>query len=161
LIIRLGSPSTVDVTIAGLKGEQKMNTEDLYGSFSKEQIEEYRQEVREKWGEEALSQSEERIMAWTPEEFAWIEQESKEIITGIVDRINGEPDDEEVQELMQRYYDYINRFFDCSVEVFRELGRGYVEDDRFAAYFRQFHEDMPAFMRDAMAVFCAKCETER
>jgi len=141
-----------------MEGERKMDIEDLYGSFTREQIEEYRQEVREKWGEEALRQSDERIMSWTPEDYAWIEQESREIITGIVARINREPHDAEVQELMQRYYDYMNRFFDCSIEIFRALGHGYVEDERFAAYFRQFHEDMPAFMRDAMAAYSDRRE---
>jgi DNA-binding transcriptional MerR regulator len=57
-----GLLSAIDTTMRDLRGETEMNIEELYSSFTKEQIKEYRQEVMEKWGEETLRRSEERVM---------------------------------------------------------------------------------------------------
>ena len=57
---------------------------------------------------------------------------------------------------MERYFDYMQEFFDCSVEVFAEIGRGYVEDERFTAYYDRYHERLAPFMRDAMVIFAQR-----
>lgn len=84
-------------------------------------IEECRQEVIEKWGEEVAACLAQYIQA---------------------------------QKLIGRYYKRLCILFDCSIEIFCNLGKMYVEDDRFVAYFRKFHTDLPAFMRDSTAVCC-------
>lgn len=130
-----------------------MKDEDLYGSFSSEQIEEYRQEVIDRWGEAALKETEGRMKSWTPEDRARIEREGKEIITGIVDLIEEGPENEEVQAFIARYYKYISNFYDYTPEIFKSLGQGYVDDERFAAYFNNFHPELAQFMCDAIAVY--------
>jgi DNA-binding transcriptional MerR regulator len=153
---------TIDRTLEEMKGEFEMNAEDLYSGFDKEQIEDYRQEVIDRWGEESLAESEAKIEGWTPSEAKWVEVEAQEVLGGIVGCIEkGKgPDDPEVQELLGRYYIYIRKFFDCTVEIFRELGKMYVQDERFAAYYARYRDDLAEFMRDAMAVWCEARQRE-
>lgn len=133
-----------------------MEIEDIYSGFEKGRIEEYRREVIERWGEDTLLCSEECVSGWSAEERLWVQQESEAINRGMVERIGRAPDDAEVQELMERYFAYMQRFFDCSPEVFRQIGRGYVDDKRFTAFYDRYHPYLARFMRDAMAVYAER-----
>ena len=53
--------ATVDRTVKKMKGKKDMEIKEYYKGFSDEQIEEYRREVRERWGENALTESEARV----------------------------------------------------------------------------------------------------
>lgn len=151
-----GLLQTIDSTLKELKGEVTMKAQDLYGSFTREQIEEYRQEVIDRWGEKSLLESEAKISAWTPDETRWVEKEAQEVVGGMMACMAAgkAPDDPEAQELAGRYFAYMQKFFDCSVEIFRELGKMYVDDPRFAAYYEKYHPDLAAYMRDSMAAWC-------
>jgi DNA-binding transcriptional MerR regulator len=154
--------ATIEKTIKDIEGETRMKAEDLYSGFTKEQVAEYRQEVIDRWGEDSLNDSEARIAAWTPGDGKWVEAEAGEVLGRMVERMEAgaPPDDPEVQELTGRYFEYIRRFFDCTVEVFRELGKMYVEDPRFAAYYARYHDGLAAYMRDSMAAWCDAREKE-
>lgn len=145
--------SSIDNTIIELREGVKMKDEELYSSFSNEQAEEYKREVIERWGEDALRESEDRIRNWTPDDRAVIEREGKDVIAGIAAAMGNGPESDEVQSLISRYYKYINNFYDYTPDIFKNLGEMYVEDDRFAAYFRNYHKELPEFMRDAITVF--------
>ncbi|MBN2167727.1 MAG: TipAS antibiotic-recognition domain-containing protein [Actinobacteria bacterium] len=136
-----------------MKDGFEMNDEELGNSFSDKKSGEYKQEVVDRWGEEALRETEDRIKNWTPEDRERIEQEGKDIISGIVAIMDGGPESKDAQALISRYYDYICNFYDYTLEIFECLGEGYVEDERFAAYFRKFHQELPEFMRDAIKVY--------
>jgi len=86
-------------------------------------------------------------------------EEGKAVVGRLAQLIDRPPADEEAQGLIGDHYEHICTFFDCSLAVFSNLGRMYVEDDRFAAYFRKFRTDLPAFMRDAIAVYRDRMET--
>ncbi len=150
--------STIDRTISDSKEGMEMTADELYGSFTKEQIDEMKREVREKWGGEQLEQSERRTRHWKPADYSRVEEEGKEILRRIVPLMGKGPTDPGVQEQIEQYFGQICNFYDCALEIFRALGEMYVADERFAAYFRKFDQGLPEFMRDAMAVYCDQRE---
>ncbi|MHB8896384.1 MAG: MerR family transcriptional regulator [Candidatus Geothermincolia bacterium] len=150
---------SIDATLSSIEEGNDMAAEELYGSFTREQIDEYKQEVRDKWGDRALTQSEERTRGWTAADYSRVEDEGKEIAGTIARLMDRGPADAEVQEQVERYFQHICRFYDCTLEIFRGLGEMYVRDERFAAYFRRIDPGLPGFMREAMACYCSKRET--
>jgi len=150
--------STIDKTIDQAHEEAGMTAEERYGSFTKEHIEEYKDEVRKKWGSKQLDQSEERTKGWTRADYARVQKEGLEIVGRIAALMDRGPADVAVQEQIELYFQHICIFYDCTFEIFRGLGEMYVTDKRFAKYFEKFDEDLPAFMRDAMAVYCGERE---
>ena len=53
--------ATAEKTINKINGETKMEIKEYYKGFSDEQIEKYREEVRQKWGNKTLQDSEARV----------------------------------------------------------------------------------------------------
>mgnify|MGYP001189125824 FL=1 len=66
------------------------------------------------------------------------------------------PDRAEAQAKIKAWYDFLNEGHfgvQYSPEAFKNLGRMYVDDERFTKNIDQFGEGLARFMRDAMAVF--------
>lgn len=62
-------------------------------------------------------------------------------------------DSREAQEAIQKWYFYLNKIGDYSLDAFKGLGQLYTADERFTKNIDQFGEGLAAFMRDAMAVY--------
>jgi DNA-binding transcriptional MerR regulator len=146
--------ATIDTTLKAIREETDMAAEEMYGSFSKEQMEEMKQEVQEKWGSKQLDQSEQRTKNWKSADYKRVEAEGKAIVERIASLMDRGPDDDEVQEQIALYFKHISIFYDCTSEIFRGLGGMYVTDQRFADYFRKYDDGLPEFMRQAMAAYC-------
>ena len=84
--------ATVDKTIEKLKGESQMQIKEYYEGFSGEQIEKYRQEVRERWGEVTLRNSEERVMKMGKKKFSALQAECGKIFQAIGDNMSNSKD---------------------------------------------------------------------
>ncbi len=59
------------------KGEAEMPIKEYYHGFSDEQIEKYRQEVRQRWGDDALRTNEARAIGMGKERFAALVQKHR------------------------------------------------------------------------------------
>jgi DNA-binding transcriptional MerR regulator len=79
---------TIDKTVKNIKGETNMDIKEYYKGFSDEQIEKYRREVREKWGEKTLNDSEVRVKKMGKEKFKELQAESDKIFRTIVDNMS-------------------------------------------------------------------------
>jgi hypothetical protein len=62
--------------------------------------------------------------------------------------------DKEVQALIAQHYKGIQLFYDCPLEIYRRLGKMYVEDPRFAIYYDRHRSGLAVFVRDAIVYFC-------
>ncbi len=144
---------TITNSIQHMKNQTKIQDEELYGGLSKQQIEKYKEEARQKWGSEAVDQSEKRMKNWTKADSDRIAKESDEITKSIVSLMDHGPENAEVQFHIDRYFKYMQNFYDCSYEIFRGLGNLYVEDKRFTAFYDKYHPDLAAFMQKAMAYY--------
>jgi hypothetical protein len=131
----------------------------MFGAFDKKQMEEYREEARQRWGSEKVDESYRRTSKYTKEDWAAIQAETKEIEQGLAGLMDQDPADPEVQKLIDRHYRQINeRYYACPLEMYRGLGDLYVGDPRFTAHYDETRPGLAAFMRKAMHVYCEKQE---
>ena len=147
--------ATVDRTIDDLKGKRKMEIKEYYQGFSDEQIEKYRQEVRERWGEDTLKTSEARVIAMGKEKFAALQAEGGAIFQTIADNMPKGYDSSGVQELVDRWRKWLENFAHYSDEAVLGLGQAYSQHPDFAKFFRKVHPDLPEFLTRAIEHYCA------
>lgn len=149
--------TTIDQTIKKLNHKTTMSDEELYDSFKDEEMKEYAEEAKERWGNtEAYKQSQARVSKMTKAEMAKLKEDGKKHTQAIADAMDLGVDSPEVQALIKKSHEGVNFFYDCSLEMFRNLGQMYVDDPRFTAYYEKFRPGMAVFMRDAINVYCDK-----
>lgn len=146
---------TIDKTIQDFEGERVMDIKEYYAGFSDADIEEYRREARERWGEKTLRRSEERVIGMGQQGFAAAQAEGGRIFQAIADNMGKGPDSLEVQALVAEWRAWLEHFHTYSEEAVLVLGRMYSEDPRFAAYFGRFDKRLPGFLTAAIEHYCA------
>lgn len=147
--------TTVDRTIRQLKEGAGMQIKDYYEGFSDEKVQEYREEVRRRWGEETLHDSEGRVVRMGKAGFAALQAEGRAIFQSIADNMFRGFDSPVVQEQVRKWRQWLEHFSTYSDGAAFGLGRMYSEDPRFAAYFEQFGEGLPSFLTKAIEHFFA------
>ena len=146
---------TVDRTIKGLQGGIGMEIKEYYQGFSDSQIDEYRKEVRQRWGEDVLRDSESRVLKMGKEGMAAVQAEGGgvfEMLARLVPLGAGSP---EVQEQVGRWREWLEHFATYSDEAVLGLGRMYSEDSRFVEFFSKYGKGFPAFFTKAIEYYCA------
>ncbi|HYD34723.1 MAG TPA: MerR family transcriptional regulator [Vitreimonas sp.] len=144
---------TIDATIDQLKGTQPMNDQQMLGGFTKDQAEKYRQEIKKKYGQHATDKSDAYMKDWKQADYDRLKADMDAFHTKLVALMPKGVADAQVQTMISEHYENTNRFFDCTLPVFKELGKGYVEDPRFKAFYDKYHPELAQFMCDAMAYF--------
>ena len=144
---------TIDRTLAAMEGGTEMKDKDLFDGFDPSR---YEEEVRRRWGHtEAYAESVARTRQHTRADWEAIMQEGKEILDGIAACMDRSPADPQVQEWIRRNHQMINdRFYNCSLEMYRGLGDMYVQDERFAAFYERVRPGMAQFMQAAIHAHC-------
>jgi DNA-binding transcriptional MerR regulator len=142
--------TTVDRTVKKLKGKKEMSIKEYYKGFRDEQIEKYRQEVRERWGEKALADSEDRVMKMGKEQWSALQAEGGVIFQAIADNMAKGYDSPEVQAQVKKWRDWLEHFHHYSDEALLGLGRMYSEHPDFAAFYRKIDKDLPEFFTRAI-----------
>jgi len=146
---------TIERTMEKLKEGRNMSTDELFAAFTESQIEQYKEEVKAKWGKtDAYKQSIERIRRWTKEDFEQIKKEGQAITYALAKLMKKGVADAEVQAQIELHFQHINQFYDCSYEMYRNLGNMYSEDPRFAENYNAVAPHLAEFMRDAIAYYC-------
>jgi DNA-binding transcriptional MerR regulator len=147
--------ATVDKTIKKLKGEAKMQIKEYYQGFSDEQIERYRQEVRQRWGDKALEESEERVSKMGKDKFAALQAEGGKIFHAISDNMSKGYHNNMVQAQVAKWRQWLENFHHYSEEAVLGLGQVYSQDPEFAKFFRKIHKDLPEFLTKAIEYYCS------
>lgn len=150
---------TVDQTIQSIEGGTPMSNKEMFKSFDMAPIEEhkmkYAAEARQKYGDATIDAVEKRTNKYTKEDWAAIMNESGDIYTRIVARMDEGPEDPEVQDAVASIQQWITKnFYDCTPEIFRGLGDLYVMDERFTANIDKHKEGLAVFLREAMHIYC-------
>lgn len=144
---------TIDQTIFQLKNQtQKMNYDELYKGFSKEQAEAYEREATERWGEQ-VAESKERIKNMTKAEWGALMQEGEDINAALVKLMNLPVENEQVQTLVKRHFAMIGQHYTITPEIYKGLAEMYVADERFTAYYDKHAPGLAAFLSEAMLFF--------
>ncbi len=145
--------STID---ARIEGGESMKNDNLYGGFTKKQMEEYKEEAKKRWGHtDAYKQSVERTKHFTKADYDRIAQEGVALTSQIasLQEKGFAIDSPEVQKMIAQHFNSLRTFYEPSYEMYRGLGQMYVDDPRFTAYYEKFGKGLAVFMRDAMKHF--------
>lgn len=157
---------SINKTIKNMKEEKNTKVTEKYikDSFDDGKYEEYKKEARERWGNRQVEKSENIVKGWSKEQYKKIKMEGDAINQGLAACIGKDVKSAEVQQAVAKHYEYIIRFYDKSwplLDIYRGLGKMYVEDKRFADFYRKYHPELPGFLQKAMEVFCDQMEEKR
>ncbi len=135
--------------------QQKSKEQELYDPFKDDGIRQYQKEVEQRWGDtEAYKQSMQRVQKMTKEEMGNMKESAELLVQNLARSIDKGIRDKEVQALIAEHYKGIQLFYDCPFEMYRGLGKMYVDDPRFAIYYDRHRSGLAVFVRDAIAYFC-------
>ena len=145
------------------KGGQAMGSETFdnnnFEMFDKQKIEEYKKEVKEKWGgTDAFQEAAQKAAGRTA-------AQEKDITDGLMDIFRefgalrgSSPEAPEAQEKAAQLQQYItDHYYTCTKEILKGLGQMYTADDRFRANIdKAGGEGTAAFTAEAIRIFCEK-----
>ena len=137
------------------KGVKTMNFE----VFDINEIEQYKAEVKSKWGNsKAYQEYEQRVVSHSEHNDSKFVNEIMSLFTDLGAMKQLPPTDKAVQEKIAALQAYINEnFYTCSNDILKELGEMYVCDDRFKKNIDRFGgEGTAKFVREAIFVYCEK-----
>ena len=145
--------NNIEKTIKTYKGEQIMTIEEKFNGFKKEDLNKYEDQAIEKYGEETIEESKKRqsgkedIVA---EKFNSVFRSMAEYRKNNIDI-----EEKEVQSKIEDLYNYMNEYaFDCSVEVFSYIGKGYYQNPEFKNNIDKFGEGVAEYTSKAIEVYC-------
>lgn len=134
------------------------NNKQALGNFSKEQLDKYTEEARQKWGEtDAFKQSTERVKKMGEEGLNEVLKESGKLTEEIAQCMkDGEsPEGEATQRLIAKHYDGLRAFYEPNAQIYSGLASMYIADARFKATYENVAEGLAQFMHDAMMYYVA------
>ncbi len=131
-----------------------MQIREYYQGFSDEQIEKYRQEVRQRWGNDVLGASEARVTGMGKDRFTALQAEGGSIFEAISDNMPKGFSSAEVQEQVAKWRQWLENFAAYSDEAVLGLGQTYSQHPEFAKFFEKYHKDLPGFLTKAIEYYC-------
>lgn len=147
--------NTIDKTIKRMNNQQKINDEELYDAFKDNDVKQYQDEVKQRWGNtDAYRQSMAKVSKMTKAEMEELKKKGIEHTKKLAAVMGLPIGSKEVQDLIAESYKGIQFFYDCSIEMFRNLGQMYVNDPRFTKYYDKHRPGLAVFVRDAIGYFC-------
>ena len=150
---------TIDTTILHMVGEVNMSKNKIFEGFSQEKQKQYEEEAVNQWGDTA-KQSIQLWNSYSEQKKAQIMQESGEIYADIIAKMNLGPQSPEIQALLARWHQHMRYFYEPSLEVLKGLGEMYHDHPDFNATFTAMHPDLPAFLKEAIAIYVDELETQ-
>ncbi|WP_314396129.1 MerR family transcriptional regulator [uncultured Gemella sp.] len=143
----------IEKTIKTYKGEETMTIEEKFNGFKKEDLNKYEDQAIEKYGKETIEESKKRQSGKeniVTEKFNSVFRSMAEYRKN---EINIE--EKEVQSKVEELYNYMNKYaFDCSVEVFSYIGKGYSQNLEFKNNIDKFGEGVAEYTSKAIEVYC-------
>ena len=144
--------STLQKTIQEQKGERQMTIEEKFTGFSYQDTQKYHQEAVDKYGQEVMNQALERQKGREDEATRAFNQVFQVFAKNLQ---AGLPVTEfENQEAAAKRLDAIRTYgFDCSIEVFGHIGKGYVYNPEFKGNIDKFGAGTAQYTSDVIASY--------
>ena len=139
--------STLQKTIQEQKGERKMTIEEKFTGFSYQDNQKYHQEAVDKYGQEIMNQALERQKGHEDEATAAFNQVFQALAQNLQADLpaTASENQEEAGKLLQAIRTY---GFDCSIEVFGHIGKGYVYNPEFKENLDKFGQGTAQYTSD-------------
>lgn len=149
----------VDKTIAMHEGRISMTDKEKFEGFKQQLIDEneqkYGREIREKYGNEKVDQSNLKFRGMTEEQYEKMTHLEKEFKRTLAEAYRtGDP----ASEIAQRAADLHKQWLcyswnEYSAEAHAGLAQMYVDDERFTAYYDAEQSGTAQFLRDAILIY--------
>ncbi len=149
----------LDKTIATAEGRMSMSNQEKFEGFKKTIVEEnekkYGSEVRERYGDDAVDKSNQKVLNMTREEYENAESLAKNIRETLAAAFEtGDPSGELAQKAADLHRRWLCLYWDgYSKEAHAGLGNMYAEDERFRAYYDADQPGTAEFLRDAILIY--------
>lgn len=133
-----------------------VNDQDMYEGFTPEQAKAYRGEAAEKWGEDEVKASENRIKKMSKEQWNAVKAEGDAITVKLAELMlaGAAPGNPEVQECIARWHKFLENFYPVEEARLRGLGEMYVADERFTAHYDKYAKGLAQFKNEAIRIYC-------
>lgn len=151
--------TNVKNTIEAKKGIINMKDKEKFSGFKQKLVEDnekkYGIEIREKYGEEQVKQSNQKLLNMTKEEYDRFEKLGQEILDTLEEAFKtGEPAGELGQRTADLHRQWLSFTWNSySKEAHAGIARMYVEDERFTAYYDKKQPGLAKFLRDAILIY--------
>ncbi len=151
--------ANVEQTIASKEGGIEMGDQEKFLGFKEKLIadneEKYGDEIRAKYGDEAVEQSNGAIGGMTREQYETWEQLGASILETLKAAVaTGDPQGELAQKTAKLHKRWLEMAWGSyNSEAHAALAQMYVEDPRFAAFYNQGQAGGAEFLRDAILFF--------
>jgi hypothetical protein len=118
----------------------------------------YKKEAEERLGDTpAYKESEEKTSKYSKDDWDKIMKEAASILKSLAINMQKSPKSREVQELINKWRNHISKYYyNCTDEIFYELGQMYISDKRFKKNIDQYGEGLAEFMKEAIKEYCKK-----
>ncbi len=137
------------------KGVAAMN----FDVFDKNEIEKYKAEVKERWGNtKAYQEYEQKDIARSESSYSKIADELMTMFSELGELKHLAPDSGEVQKKIQALQEFItDNYYVCTNEILNGLGQMYAGDERFKKNIDRAGGDGTAeFVSRAVSVYCSR-----
>ena len=140
--------------------EIKMNDKEKFADFAEKLVQDnenmYGAEIRSKYGDEAVENSNAKVKGMTVDQYKEIEKLSEELNAALKQAFEqGNPTSELAMKACKLHKDWLCYFWDdYSNEAHIGIAEMYVSDPRFTAYYDNIAPGSAMFLRDALVEYC-------
>ncbi len=149
----------LDKTLTETKGGRKMSAEEKFAGFKEKMIaeneEKYGKEIREKYGDQEVEASYQKLKSMTEEQYAEAERLGQEVLDVLKAAFaTGDPAGELAQKAADLHRRWLTLYWPSyTKEAHAGVAQMYVDDERFKAYYDKEQPGMAAFLRDAVHIY--------
>lgn len=148
--------ANVEKTLAQTEGRIIMSNEEKFAGFKQKLIEDneqkYGKEARQKYGDDAVEQSNRKLGNMTEEQYAAVQQLEEKMFESLEQAMEeGDSASELAQKAADLHRQWLTFYWDTySKEAHAGVAQMYVDDERFTAYYDKRQPGLAAFLRDAV-----------
>lgn len=144
--------STLQKTIQEEKGERKMTMKEKFAGFTYEDNQKYQQKAVEEYGQEVMAEALARQNGREEESAAAFNQVFQSLAENMQQglSVDAAENQEQAAQLLQAIRTY---GFDCSIEVFGHIGKGYVYNPEFKENIDKFGPGTAQYTADVIAAY--------
>lgn len=150
----------VEQTIASSEGRITMTNKRKFEGFTKNMIDEnerkYGIEIREKYGESAIKQSNENLLQMTPNEHEQLARVESALLDALRDAVESgvDPGSDIAQRVADLHRQWLSHFWaEYTQEAHARLAQMYVQDERFKAHYDAVQPGTAEFLRDSILIY--------
>lgn len=151
--------ANVEKTIEAAEGRVKMTDKEKFEGFKQKMIDDnekkYGKEIREKYGDDKINNSNKKIKAMTEEQYAEVEKLNKDVLSTLKEAFaTGDPSGDLAQKAADLHGQWLSFFWDSyTKEAHAGIAQMYVGDERFKAYYDKDQPGTAEFLRDAVLIY--------